>query len=102
MAAAVLFGGGMTAQAAENVDTQDDISLWVGDSRTVLIYQDLNMKAPNGTAYRNKAKVSGGYLYLTYRDCYAARGSGYDLVLKADSKIKRVVIRRKLIRFPPG
>ena len=56
MAAAVLFGGGMTAQAAENVDTQDDISLWVGDSRTVLIYQDLNMKAPNGTAYRNKAR----------------------------------------------
>ena len=104
MAAAVLFGGGMTAQAAENVDTQDDISLWVGDSRTVLIYQDLNMKAPNGTAYRNKARVSGGYLYLTYRDCYAARGSGYDLVLKADSKIKSVVDKegRKNVVFSSG
>ena len=38
-----------------------------GDSRTVLIYQDLDMKAPNGKAYRDKARVSGGYLYLTYR-----------------------------------
>ena len=44
MAAVILAGSGSVAQAAENVDTQDNISLWVGDSRTVLIYQDLDMK----------------------------------------------------------
>lgn len=91
MAAVILAGSGSAAQAAENVDTQDNISLWVGDSRTVLIYQDLDMKAPNGKAYRDKARVSGGYLYLTYRDCYAARGSGYDLAVNAMTKAVKVV-----------
>lgn len=91
MAAVILAGSGSVAQAAENVDTQDNISLWVGDSRTVLIYQDLDMKAPNGKAYRDKARVSGGYLYLTYRDCYAARGSGYDLAVNAMTKAVKVV-----------
>ena len=90
MAAVILAGSGSAAQAAENVDTQDNISLWVGDSRTVLIYQDLDMKAPKGKAYRDKARVSGGYLYLTYRDCYAARGSGYDLAVKAMTKAVKV------------
>ena len=39
------------------IDTNDVISLWVGDSRTVLIYQDLNMKSKKGISYRSKARV---------------------------------------------
>lgn len=59
MAAVMLFSFNTTSQAAakKNIDTNDTISLWVGDSRTVLIYQDMNMRAPNGTKYRNKARV---------------------------------------------
>ena len=50
MAAVMLFSFNMTSQAAakKNIDTNDTISLWVGDSRTVLIYQDMDMRAPNG------------------------------------------------------
>lgn len=75
MAAVMLFSFNTTSQAAakKNIDTNDTISLWVGDSRTVLIYQDMNMRAPNGTKYRNKARVEGKYLMLKYRDCYAGR-----------------------------
>ena len=91
-AAVLLTGTGSAVQAsAANIDTNDNISLWVGDSRTVLIYQDLDMRANNGIAYRDKARVSGGYLYLTYRDCYAARGSGYDLAQKGVAKAVKVV-----------
>lgn len=89
--AVLLAGISSSVQAsAANVDTKDNISLWVGDSRTVLIYQDLNMKAKNGTAYRDKARVSGGYLYLTYRDCYAARGTGYNFAKKGVAKAAKV------------
>ena len=61
IAAVMLFSFNTTSQAAakKNIDTNDTISLWVGDSRTVLIYQDMNMRAPNGTKYRNKARVEG-------------------------------------------
>ena len=69
MAAVMLFSFNTTSQAAakKNIDTNDTISLWVGDSRTVLIYQDMDMRAPNGTKYRNKARVEGKYLMLKYR-----------------------------------
>ena len=92
LAAAMLAGAGTTAQAAaKNIDTRDNISLWVGDSRTVLIYQDLNMKAPGGVSYRSKARVEGKYLMLKYRDCYAGRGTGYSLVEEAIPVVENVV-----------
>ncbi len=105
LTAALLTGAGVNVQAAaKNVDNQDHISLWVGDSRTVLIYQDLNMKAPNGTAYRNKAYVKGKYLMLKYRDCYAGRGTGYYLIRESIPKVKKVAAKpgRQNIVFASG
>ncbi len=102
---ALLAGAGVNVQAAaKNVDKNDNISLWVGDSRTVLIYQDLNMKAPNGTAYRNKAYVQGKYLMLKYRDCYAGRGTGYYLVRDGIPKVKKIAGKkgRQNIVFASG
>lgn len=104
-AAVLLAGANSTVQAAAaNIDTNDSISLWVGDSRTVLIYQDLNMKAKNGTAYRNKAKVQGKYLLLKYRDCYAGRGTGYNLVEESIPKVTQVVSKqgRQNVVFASG
>ena len=61
MTAVMLFSFNTTSQAAakKNIDTNATISLWVGDSRTVLIYQDMDMRAANGTKYRDKARVEG-------------------------------------------
>ena len=84
--------------SAKNIDTDDNISLWVGDSRTVLIYQDLNMKSKKNVSYRSKAKIerfnSRSFLMLKYRDCYAARGIGYDFIKKSIPKIKSIVKKR--------
>ena len=79
---------------AKVIDTEDVISLWVGDSRTVLIYQDLNMKSKKGISYRSKARVEGRFLMLKYRDCYAGRGTGYDFVRKGIPKVRKT-IRKK-------
>lgn len=85
--------------SAKNIDTDDNISLWIGDSRTVLIYQDLNMKSKNGTSYRSKAKIerfnSTSYLMLKYRDCYAARGIGYNFIKNSMPKIKSVAKKKE-------
>ena len=106
MAAVMLFSFNTTSQAAakKNIDTNDTISLWVGDSRTVLIYQDMNMRAPNGTKYRNKARVEGKYLMLKYRDCYAGRGTGYNLVRGGRTRIQNVARKagRQNIVFASG
>lgn len=91
MSAALLSGAATHVQAApKNIDNNDNISLWVGDSRTVLIYQDMDMRAPNGTAYRKKARVEGKFLMLRYRDCYAGRGTGYYFVKEGIPKVKAV------------
>ena len=106
MAAVMLFSFNTTSQAAakKNIDTNDTISLWVGDSRTVLIYQDMDMRAPNGTKYRNKARVEGKYLMLKYRDCYAGRGTGYNLVRGGRTRIQNVARKagRQNIVFASG
>ena len=106
MAAVMLFSFNTTSQAAtkKNIDTNDAISLWVGDSRTVLIYQDMDMRAPNGTKYRNKARVEGKYLMLKYRDCYAGRGTGYNLVRGGRTRIQNVARKagRQNIVFASG
>lgn len=106
IAAVMLFSFNTTSQAAakKNIDTNDTISLWVGDSRTVLIYQDMNMRAPNGTKYRNKARVEGKYLMLKYRDCYAGRGTGYNLVRGGRTRIQNVARKagRQNIVFASG
>ena len=106
MAAVMLLGSNITSQAAtkKNIDTNDAISLWVGDSRTVLIYQDMDMRAPNGTTYRNKARVEGKYLMLKYRDCYAGRGTGYNLVRSGSTRIQNVVRKagRQNVVFASG
>lgn len=83
---------------AKNIDTRDNISLWIGDSRTVLIYQDLNMKSKKGVKYRSKTKIERfqgrNYLMLKYRNCYAARGIGYNFFKSALPKIKQTVKRK--------
>lgn len=94
----VCFFSFSTDSMAQNIDTKDNISLWVGDSRTVLIYQDLNMKSKKGIKYRSKAKIENfqgkNYLMLKYRDCYAARGVGYNFFKSAVSKISQVAKKK--------
>lgn len=105
LTATLLLGRGTAIQAAGSyIDTRDNISLWVGDSRTVLIYQDLDIRSPKGILYRDMEKARGKYITLKYRDCYAERGSGYNFVVKSIAKVKKTVAKegRQNVVFASG
>lgn len=96
--AAMMFVPVLPAKAGTVViekytDTKDAIDFWVGDSRTVLIYQDL-MHNERGKKYASSLYKKGKYIYLKYGDCYAGRGTGYYFVKNADKKIRSVVSKQ--------
>ncbi|MDO4975930.1 MAG: hypothetical protein Q4E53_01595 [Eubacteriales bacterium] len=79
-----------TVTIEKYVDASDAINLWVGDSRTVLIYQDL-MYNVRGKGYASSLFKKGRYIYLKYGDCYAGRGTGYYFVKNADKTIRSTI-----------
>ncbi len=105
LAFVMLIGYGAEANAATKkyIDAQNNISLWIGDSRTVLIYQDL-MYTNTGIAYGSKLYKKNSHITLTYGEAYASRGTGYNFVKSAHKKITSVLKKpgRQNIVFASG
>ncbi len=105
MAFVMLTGFGAETNAAANkvIDAHDKIDLWIGDSRSVLIYQDL-MYTNTGVAYGSKLAKKKGYIVLKYGEVYAGRGTGFNFMRGAHKKITSIVKKpgRQNIVFASG